>query len=274
MVIIKSLPKGYAGSNPIANFTPNLFAGSYKYSRKENFKMKPAKYVRQENRKYHYIYKITRFDNHYYYGRHSTDNLDDGYFGSCKRLWHSINYHGIEKHTKAILEYLPTLTSLTIRESQIVNETCLNEPLCLSLQLGGGGGFISEEHQRKASLAGRDKALTAMREIFKSGSEEAARRVKNSAATQKRMRQNGELTYTKRERNNITTVAATLAAATPKSREKKKKTFAERKHQQGEKNSNFGKRNAVINKDDKNKRIPLSKLDEYLNAGWTRGLIR
>lgn len=34
-------------------------------------------------RKYHYIYKITRNqDGKFYVGMHSTDDLDDGYFGS------------------------------------------------------------------------------------------------------------------------------------------------------------------------------------------------
>jgi hypothetical protein len=41
---------------------------------------------------------------------HSTDKLEDGYFGSGKRLWFSINYHGKDNHVKEIREYLPTGT--------------------------------------------------------------------------------------------------------------------------------------------------------------------
>jgi hypothetical protein len=63
--------------------------------------------IRAENRKYHYIYKITcNVSNRYYIGMHSTDNLEDGYFGSGKRLWFSINYHGKKNHSKEILEFL------------------------------------------------------------------------------------------------------------------------------------------------------------------------
>lgn len=35
--------------------------------------------ARADERKFHYIYKITRFDGKYYIGMHSTDDLDDGY---------------------------------------------------------------------------------------------------------------------------------------------------------------------------------------------------
>lgn len=37
---------------------------------------------RSDRRKHHYIYKITRDDGFYYIGMHSTDDLDDGYFGT------------------------------------------------------------------------------------------------------------------------------------------------------------------------------------------------
>jgi hypothetical protein len=41
----------------------------------------------------------------YYIGMHSTNDLNDGYVGSGKRLWFSINYHGKENHACEILEY-------------------------------------------------------------------------------------------------------------------------------------------------------------------------
>jgi len=69
-------------------------------------------------------------------------------------LWLSINKHGKENHSFEILEFLPTRLELKAREEEIVNETLLADPMCMNLQLGGGGGFINEEHQLKCSAAG------------------------------------------------------------------------------------------------------------------------
>lgn len=45
--------------------------------------------TRANQRKFHFIYKITRNDDsgRFYIGLHSTDNLNDGYFGSGQVLW-------------------------------------------------------------------------------------------------------------------------------------------------------------------------------------------
>lgn len=107
---------------------------------------------RADQRKFHYIYKITRADGKYYIGMHSTDDLEDGYFGSGQLLWKSIKKHGKEKHSKEILEFLPTRKTLKERERELVNEEILDDPLCMNLKLGGEGGFnIDPAHQSELS---------------------------------------------------------------------------------------------------------------------------
>lgn len=117
-------------------------------------------------RKYHYIYKTTCIiTNKFYIGMHSTDNLEDGYVGSGKRLWYSINKHGKENHVCEILEFLPNRTKLADREKELVNIELINEELCMNLKVGGIGGlgFISEEQQRNRSLAGGKAFSTKMK---------------------------------------------------------------------------------------------------------------
>jgi len=110
-------------------------------------------YIR--NHKYHFIYKTTCLEtNRFYIGMHSTSNLDDGYLGSGRRIWLSITKYGKSKHSLEILEFLPNRTELKNREKEIVNESLLKDPMCMNLQLGGGGGFLNKEHQLKCSSAG------------------------------------------------------------------------------------------------------------------------
>jgi hypothetical protein len=104
---------------------------------------------RAQRRKYHYFYKTTCIiTNRYYYGMHSTDNLDDGYLGSGKRLWYSIKKHGKENHKLEILEFFETRELLKQKEIQIVNEDLLKDPMCMNLQPGGGGGFTKEQSKK------------------------------------------------------------------------------------------------------------------------------
>jgi len=110
---------------------------------------------RADRREFHIIYKTTCLTTKkFYIGMHSTDNLEDGYKGSGKHLWLSINKHGIDNHVTETLERLPNRKALANREKEIVNEKFLEDPQCMNLMIGGEGGFISEENQRARSSAG------------------------------------------------------------------------------------------------------------------------
>lgn len=109
----------------------------------------------RKQKKYHVIYKTTcKVNGKYYVGMHSTDNLDDGYVGSGKRLWYSINKYGKENFEVEFLEFFDSRKDLIDREIEMVNEDLLQDPLCMNLKTGGTGGFINEEHRLKCSTAG------------------------------------------------------------------------------------------------------------------------
>lgn len=87
---------------------------------------------------------------------HSTDNLEDGYVGSGKRLGYSIRKYGLENHKFEILEFLPSREELKKREAEVVNEELLSNPLCMNLKFGGEGGW---DHTKNMDLSSRAKAV-------------------------------------------------------------------------------------------------------------------
>lgn len=115
---------------------------------------------RAQDRTYHYIYKITRDDGKFYYGLHSTDNLDDGYFGSGMRLSRSIKKYGKDRHTKEIIEFLPSREAVKTREREIVNAELLKNEECMNLSLGGQGIMMTDEIAEKISTKKRDVKLS------------------------------------------------------------------------------------------------------------------
>jgi hypothetical protein len=120
----------------------------------------------RKEHQYYYIYKTTcNVTGKYYIGMHSTSNLDDGYVGSGKRLWKSLNKHGKENHSIEILEWYSDRNSLKLREKELVNEEILNDPMCMNLVIGGGGGKISEDQQKHRSSCGGKSAWLKNREL-------------------------------------------------------------------------------------------------------------
>lgn len=199
---------------------------------------------RADKRKFHYIYKITRDDGRYYIGLHSTDILEDGYFGSGNRITASIKKHGKERHTKQILEYLLSRQEAKNREKELLSEELRADPMCMNIAPGGGGGFINEEHRLKATLAGlkskkRDHA-TANR---KARQTKLARGTNLGGSDGFRGKQ-----HTQKTRDHLSIVMS--------------------EKQSGEKNSQFGTCWVTNGTPIK---IKKERLDEYLADGYSRG---
>lgn len=88
--------------------------------------------------KYHYFYKITNLiNNHFYYGVHNTNNLDDGYMGSGTRINYAYKEFGIENFKKEILKYFDTSEEAFLYESKIVTEDLVKNENCYNTSCGG-----------------------------------------------------------------------------------------------------------------------------------------
>lgn len=211
--------------------------------------------VRAQRRKYHYIYKITCIvTNRFYIGLHSTDDLDDRYFGSGKRLWNSIKSHGKENHIKEILEFLPDRISLKIREKEIVNKKLLGEELCMNLQEGGEGGFINEDHMRKAQAKGRESMIN---------------RIKNDPEYRKIFQNIGSKNFKEAHAAGKFKYGTSFLGKKHKDSTKELMSKIKKGTGVGEKNSQYG--TCWITDGEKNKKIKNSDLGIYLNEGWNKG---
>lgn len=81
--------------------------------------------------KYHFIYKTTHQNGKYYIGRHSTENLDDGYMGSG--LWPS-SIKDRSTLTREILEFVDNADVLKQREGEYLREH-YRKPECMNATL-------------------------------------------------------------------------------------------------------------------------------------------
>ena len=211
----------------------------------------------REEKKIHYIYKTTcLISNRYYIGLHSTNNLDDGYMGSGKRLRYSIRKHGTENHIKEILEILPTREELVLREIEIVTKELVDDKSCMNLVLGGGG-FMLDDYHFECSKNGNKK----LNELLQNDSEFRFNwLLKMKTGVQKAM-DNGKMT---KIQDNFSWVGL------KKTEKSKKKTSETMKGTgTGETNTQYG--TCWITKDGTNKKIKKEDLETYLNESWLKG---
>ncbi len=205
-------------------------------------------------KKYNYFYKIVNLlNNKYYYGIHSTNNLDDNYMGSGTILKRSIKKYGIENFKKEILCYFATYKEVLNYETEIVNEEIINDDNSYNVKIGGLGGFehISKE-VRQNNIRKLLTTLWLNEEYMKNHKIKSSNRMK-------RLHKEGKIkynTFTNKKHSNET-------------KEKMKLTHKLNKDQKGEKNSQFG--SCWIVKDNVNKKIKREELNNWIQIGWIKG---
>lgn len=220
--------------------------------------------ARQE-KKYHYIYKITcNITNRFYIGMHSTNNLDDNYFGSGKRLWNSLNHYGKENHTKEILEFLPNRQMLKEKEKEIVSVDLISDKLCMNIVVGGQGGFISLEGVKKGRAACNEKLKEKYGENYLS---------KMMKEHNSKLTDDEKLIRVKKIKEGLKKSSYDFGSIFrgKKHTEETKKIIGEKnsKHQQGEKNSQFG----TCWLTDGKTNIKVKKNEIYLYPDWRLGRV-
>ena len=127
---------------------------------------------------YRYIYKITctagTFKDKFYFGQHTTKNLNDGYKGSGKKLYCYYKKF-TDNYIKEIIAFYDTQEKLNQAEYDIIHPWLGNE-MCLNISEGGNfkpictftGHNHTEETKRKQSLAHINKKHTELHNLHNS----------------------------------------------------------------------------------------------------------
>jgi group I intron endonuclease len=101
-------------------------------------------------KRYNLVYKtVNMINSKFYIGKHSTNILEDEYLGSGLLLSAAILMYGKENFTREILYFADTAEAASALEKEIVTENLLSNPNCYNIALGGTGGNLGEEVNKK-----------------------------------------------------------------------------------------------------------------------------
>lgn len=100
-------------------------------------------------KKHHYVYRIDCLvDGRYYIGVHSTNNMNDGYFGSGSGLRASIRKHGKQAFRKIILSHHQAREEAIKEEVRLLNSGVTDDPLSYNIAYEG----VKINHAKKKSI--------------------------------------------------------------------------------------------------------------------------
>ena len=118
------------------------------------------------------IYQITNtLNGKIYIGKHQTEDIHDGYFGSGVALRNAITKYGKENFVKEILFVFNSDEEMNAKERELITEEFVNRSDTYNLGVGGEGGphfkgkthtvesrrTISDETRRKISVAAKER---------------------------------------------------------------------------------------------------------------------
>lgn len=88
------------------------------------------------------VYKtVNLVNNNFYFGVHTTDNLEDGYLGSGTLLKCAIAKHGVDNFKRQIIKFHDNEMDAYLHEKKIVTEALVSNRRCYNIAIGGQGGY-------------------------------------------------------------------------------------------------------------------------------------
>lgn len=211
------------------------------------------------------VYKITnKVNGKYYIGKHQTTNLNDGYMGSGKILKLAINKYGIDNFTKEILHIFETEEEMNAKEKELVviSEETYN------INEGGHGGFryINSKGLNVSNgyLGGKIFKEKLKDPSFFKDWYEKNEKSKNDPEVRRKMSEGIRLAH---KEGRMTSYQIN----TPEAKRVRMEKYKIIKHQQGEKNSQYG--TCWITNGSENKKIKREDLDKWTEIGYNKGRV-
>ena len=105
------------------------------------------------NKTHHIFYKtVNNINNKYYYGVHSTNDINDGYLGSGVDLKKEVERYGESNFTRHNLEFFKSAELAYAREEEFVTAEEIAKSECLNKALGGQGGYLGKSRRKEWPL--------------------------------------------------------------------------------------------------------------------------
>ena len=222
-----------------------------------------------------YLYQITNLvNNKIYIGVHTTKDMNDGYMGSGVNIQSAIKKYGINNFEKDILYTFDNADDMYAKERELVTEVFLLREDTYNLRIGGTGGFdfinknkLNGFYDTEVARKGR-QSTNALLEVRYGEQWKKIISKNGNKALQKKREDDPNFNQIMIEHSRRNIKIASQYANTPLAIQNKKNTFRKIGHQQGAKNSQYGKMWITNGKESMS--IPGQ---ETIPEGWRRGRV-